>query len=259
MSQLDIIIKKYDKSLLVLIVILCGIGTVMLYSASSFKSLYQTSGLTDTIYLQSHLKKMMIGFFGMFLFTVMDYRKLKIAAPYILILSIILLVLTKLIYIIQGSSSAARWLDLGVISIKLRTLLDFQSLFILLTTLIKKRNRIKDFYTGIAPPLFILGIISLLIIIQPDFSSAAVIGFIGFLMLLIGGAKISHLSASATSALIILVPVMLMMPYRMKRITYWISSIFGGSDSAIKNLGYQAQQSLISLGNGGVAWIRTWE
>ena len=84
-----------------LIVILCGIGTVMLYSASSFKSLYQTSGLTDTIYLQSHLKKMMIGFFGMFLFTVMDYRKLKIAAPYILILSIILLVLTKLIYIIK--------------------------------------------------------------------------------------------------------------------------------------------------------------
>ena len=61
MSQLDIIIKKYDKSLLWLIVILCGIGTVMLYSASSFKSLYQTSGLTDTIYLQSHLKKMMIG------------------------------------------------------------------------------------------------------------------------------------------------------------------------------------------------------
>ena len=92
MSQLDIIIKKYDKSLLWLIVVLCGIGTVMLYSASSFKSLYQTSGLTDTIYLQSHLKKMMIGFFGMFLFTVMDYRKLKIAAPYILILSIILLI-----------------------------------------------------------------------------------------------------------------------------------------------------------------------
>ena len=57
MSQLDIIIKKYDKSLLWLIVALCGIGTVMLYSASSFKSLYQTSGLTDTIYLQSHLKK----------------------------------------------------------------------------------------------------------------------------------------------------------------------------------------------------------
>ena len=252
MSQLDIIIKKYDKSLLWLIVVLCGIGTVMLYSASSFKSLYQTSGLTDTIYLQSHLKKMMIGFFGMFLFTVMDYRKLKIAAPYILILSIILLMLTKLIYIIKGSSSAARWLDLGVISIQTSDFARFSIIVYFAYYIDKKRNQIKDFYTGIAPPLFILGIISLLIIIQPDFSSAAVIGFIGFLMLLIGGAKISHLTASATSALIILVPVMLMMPYRMKRITYWISSIFGGSDSATKSLGYQAQQSLISLGNGGL-------
>ena len=74
MRQVDIIIKKYDKSLLWLILILCGIGMVMLYSASSFKSLYQSSGLSDTIYLRSHLKRMIIGFLAMFFFTISEYR-----------------------------------------------------------------------------------------------------------------------------------------------------------------------------------------
>ena len=252
MKQLDIIIKKYDKHLLWLILILCGIGMVMLYSASSFKSLYQSSGLSDTIYLRSHLKRMIIGIIAMFFFTVTDYRKLKAVAPYLIILSILLLLMTKLIYVIKGSSAAARWLNLGFLSIQTSDIARFSLIIYLAFYIDKKRNQIKEFYSGIAPPLFIMAIILSLIVIQPDFSTAAILGLIGFIMLFIGGAKISHLAVASTGALTIMIPVMLMMPYRMKRIIYWVSSIFGGSDSATKSLGYQAQQSLISLGNGGI-------
>ncbi|MEE3302502.1 MAG: putative peptidoglycan glycosyltransferase FtsW [Candidatus Neomarinimicrobiota bacterium] len=252
MKQLDIIIKKYDKHLLWLILILCGIGMVMLYSASSFKSLYQSSGLSDTIYLRSHLKRMIIGIIAMFFFTVTDYRKLKAVAPYLIILSILLLLMTKLIYVIKGSSAAARWLNLGFLSIQTSDIARFSLIIYLAFYIDKKRNQIKEFYSGIAPPLFIMAIILSLIVIQPDFSTAAILGLIGFIMLFIGGAKISPLAAASTGALTIMIPVMLMMPYRMKRIIYWVSSIFGGSDSATKSLGYQAQQSLISLGNGGI-------
>ena len=116
----------------------------------------------------------------------------------------------------------------------------------------KKGSRIRDFYTGIIPPLFIIALLLFLIIIQPDFSTAAVLGIIGFIMLFIGGAKFSHLAAASGAALAIMIPVMLMMPYRMKRIIYWMSSIFGESETISQGLGYQAQQSLISLGNGGI-------
>ena len=93
MNHLDIIIKKYDKTLLWIILALCGIGMVMLYSASSFKSLYLSSGLSDTIYLRSHLKRMIIGVTAMFFFAILDYRKLKLIAPYFIIISIFLLVI----------------------------------------------------------------------------------------------------------------------------------------------------------------------
>jgi len=252
MTQLDIIIKKYDKMLLWIILALCGIGVVMLYSASSFKSLYLTSGLSDTIYLRSHLKRMIIGITAMFFFAVLDYRKLKSIAPHFIVLSIFLLFLTKIMSILNGSSSASRWLDIGFISMQTSDIARLSLIIYLAYYIDKKGNRIREFYTGIIPPLFLIAVMLFLIIVQPDFSTAAVLGMIGFIMLFIGGAKISHLAAASGAALAIMIPVMLMMPYRMKRIVYWISSIFGESESLGQNLGYQAQQSLISLGNGGI-------
>ncbi|SVC09113.1 uncharacterized protein METZ01_LOCUS261967, partial [marine metagenome] len=74
-----------------LIILLCGIGTVMLYSASSAYSLNQTNGSSDTLFLRSHLKRMIVGMVAMFFFIVTDYRKLKHFAPYLMIISIILL------------------------------------------------------------------------------------------------------------------------------------------------------------------------
>ena len=113
MRYLDIITKKYDQILLVLIVTLCVVGTVMLYSASSTLSLSETGGVTDTLFLRSHLKRLILGMIIMFLFIFMDYRKLKIVAPYLMFGSIILLLATKLMFIVKGINFPARWLDLG--------------------------------------------------------------------------------------------------------------------------------------------------
>ena len=94
MKHIDIITKKYDQILLVLIILLCVVGTVMLYSASSSLSLNETSGVTDTFFLRSHLKRLIVGMVAMFFFIFMDYRKLKSVAPYLMIGSIILLLAT---------------------------------------------------------------------------------------------------------------------------------------------------------------------
>ena len=90
------------------------------------------------------------------------------------------------------------------------------------------------------------------IIIQPDFSTAVVIGLIGFSMLFIGGAKLTHIFTTGVVSIVIMIPIMLMRSYRMKRIIYWLGSVFGVNNTADQEvIGYQAQQSLISLGNGG--------
>jgi cell division protein FtsW len=117
----------------------------------------------------------------------------------------------------------------------------------------KKRNKLKDFYSGFIPPIILIAGILASIVVQPDFSTAAVIGLIGFAMLFIGGAKMSHMMATGAVATVVLIPVMMMRSYRMKRVIYWLGTVFGANSSGAnqEEMGYQAQQSLISLGNGG--------
>ena len=148
MSQIDIITKKYDQLLLGLIILLCGIGTVMLYSASSAYSLNQTNGSSDTLFLRSHLKRMIVGMVVMFFFIVTDYRKLKRFAPYLMISSIILLLATKIIYMIKGISFPARWLDLGFITVQTSDIARFSLILYMAYYIDKKRERIKELYAG---------------------------------------------------------------------------------------------------------------
>ena len=252
MKQLDIITKKYDQILLVLIIILCVVGTVMLYSSSSSISLNETGGVTDTLFLRSHLKRLIVGMMAMFLFIFLDYRKLKSIAPYIMIGAIILLLITKLVYVIRGISFPARWLDLGFFTVQTSDVARFSLIIYLAYYIDKKRDKIKDFYTGFFPPIVLMAGILAAIVIQPDFSTGAVIGLIGFAMLFIGGARLPHIMATGAVAAAVMIPVMLMRSYRMKRVIYWLSSVFGMSTEANQEvIGYQAQQSLISLGNGG--------
>ena len=255
MRHLDIITKKYDQWLLGLIIILCGLGTVMLYSASSSFSLHETSGASDTLFLRSHLKRMIVGMIVMFFFIVIDYRKLKIIAPYLMIGSIILLLLTKAIYLIKGINFPARWLDLGIISVQTSDLARFSLILYLAYYIDKKRDNLKDFYNGFIPPVILMACILFTIVIQPDFSTAAVIGLIGISMLFIGGARLTHITTTAITALVVMIPVMLMKPYRMKRVIYWLGSVFGFNGNSAQEGGYQAQQSLISLGNGGIGGL----
>jgi len=252
MKHIDIITKRYDQLLLVLIVILCVVGTVMLYSASSSLSLNETGGITDTLFIRSHLKRLLLGILIMFLFIIIDYRKFKSIAPYLMICSIILLLATKIMYLVKGINFPARWLDLGFFTLQTSDIARFSLILYIAYYIDKKREKLKDFYKGFIPPILLMAGILFTIVIQPDFSTAAVIGLIGFSMLFIGGAKLSHIITTGVVSIVIMIPVMLMRSYRMKRVIYWLGSIFGiNGGNEHEAMGYQAQQSLISLGNGG--------
>ena len=246
MKYIDVISKKYDHYLLGGVVLLCIIGTVMLFSASNSISLDQSQRATATLYLQAHLKRLLLGAFVMFSVMFVDYRNLKFIARYLLIGSIVLLLITKISYWLQGNNSPARWLYVGGFSVQTSDIARLSIIIFLATYIDHYRDRIKDFYNGFSIPIIILAITMGLIVIQPDFSSAAMIGLIGFMMLFVGGAKISHLMATGAVSLMILTPIMLMKPYRLQRVL----TFFYGESAGVQE-SYQIKQSLISLGNGG--------
>ena len=251
MMGIDITIRHYDRQLLIYVVLLAIIGTVMLYSASWYESFARSNGRTDMLFLQGHLKRLLLGIVFLFGFLIVDFRELKKIAPHLIVFAILLLITTKGYYLINGWNRPARWLYIGSLSVQTSDIARFSVLLYIAYFIDKKRGGINEFNVGLLPALAVLIIIMGLIIIQPDFSTAIMIGILGITILYIGGSNLSQLSLSTALGLIISIPILLSESYRMDRITSYLGrilSFFNPTD--IKGVGYQLHQSLISLGNG---------
>ena len=244
---IDITIRSYDRQLLIYVVILAIIGTVMLYSASWYESYARSNGRTDMLFLQGHLKRLIVAVVFLFGFLVVDFRELKKIAPHLIIMAILLLMITKGYdyYLYRNWNHPARWLYIGSFSLQTSDIARFSVLLYIAYYIDKKRVGIENFNAGLLPVLAVLSVIMGLIIIQPDFSTAIMIGILGITILYVGGVKLSQLSLSTALGLLVGIPILLSKPYRIERIL----SYFNPTD--IKTAGYQAHQSLISLGHGG--------
>jgi cell division protein FtsW len=247
MNQLDISKKRFDQPLLWSIIALIVIGTVMLYSSSTSLSLVKTSGQTDTYFLTAHLKRLVIGILALGFFMMFDYRKLKFLAPFLIVITVILLVYTKGWYLLNGFSSPGRWLYLGVFSLQTSDIARITLIIYLAAFMAKKKHQLHDFYSGFFPPLLVMSLLIGLIMLQPDFSTGIMLCIIGTMMLFIGGARFIQLTAAGAVAALVTVPLMLSIPYSRSRIMSWLS----GNQDVVGD-GYQITQSLISLGNGGL-------
>jgi cell division protein FtsW len=112
----------------------------------------------------------------------------------------------------------------------------------------KKVDRIKDFSIGFMPHVVVMGLLAVLVLWQPDFGSAAILAFLAWVMMFIGGARLTHLLGSCA----ILVPLawyyINSADYRRRRWeSFWDPWQFSSDQ------GYHATQSLMAFGSGG--WL----
>ena len=244
MNHLNLIKRHIDHILLGQVLLIAAFGMIMLYSASSAQSIHLTGGKTNSIYLTAHLKRLLIALSAMTAFIFIDYRKLKQWSPILIGISFGLLSLGLIFKIISGSTFPARWLHLGSLTFQTSDFARLSVIIYLAAYLDTNHRKITDFTNGLLPPVFILAGVCSLIVLQPDFSTAMVIALIGFVILFIGGAEVSQLGTCGSVGIAVSIPVLMLKPYRLERILAWFKH--EGSNN------YQASQSLISLGNGGL-------
>ena len=246
--RVEISAEKYDKPLLIITMVLLSIGTVMVFSSSADISLDKFG--SSSFYFSKHLMRVFLGLIIMVVAMFIDFRLLKkIAAP-LLILSALLLLLTKLVFIFQGNHAPARWLYIGPFTLQTSDLARFSIIIYLASYIDRRRDGVRDYLNGFLPPMIMTGIVMCLIIIQPDYSTAIMVGIIVLTMLFVGRAKLIHIFSTICGSLILLIPIMLIEPYRIYRIKAFLSGLFDFSGAS-----YQLQQSLISLGNGGIMGV----
>jgi len=237
--------KTVDYKLLVLIFGLLAFGLIALYSASAVVS-YSVDKTTTYYFRHQFLYGALIGLAAMYVTSKIDYHKWQKYAPILVFLAIMLLAAVLVPGIGVKVSGSRRWISLGPIFAQPAEVAKLILIFYIASWIDKRSNEIKDFYYGIIPTLFIIGIFAGLIILEPDIGTMLVLIFTALVMLFVGGSQIKHLFWIMGAGLAAFAVLVKLEPYRIARFTAFLNP-----DLDPKGIGYQINQALVAIGSGG--------
>jgi len=235
---------QMDRTILMLVLLLVGLGTVMVYSASSAVAASQFGD--SAWYLKRHLARVVIGIGIMFILSRARFaRVVRLGRP-LLLFSFVALIVVLLPGIGGESNGAQRWLSLGPISFQPSELARFALLLWLVDMLVARRNLLDRFQEGFVPIIVPVATVVALIMLE-DFSSAVAVALICAGLIALAGARLIHFGAITAAALPLAWIALMGSEYRRARILAFFD---GGSD--LQGSNYQVWQSLIALGDGGL-------
>jgi cell division protein FtsW len=177
-----------------------------------------------------------------------DYEMLK--RPYIVgglvILSVVLLALVDIPGIGVMLNGSRRWLRIGPISFQPSEMAKYASILFMARALSGREASIQKFFVGLAPMFVVPGILFVLILLQPNLSTAGSILIVALAMVMIAGAKWSHLGILTIAGAGLGAFYATSEPYRQARLMS-----FRDPFAKLSNEGYQLAQSLLAFGSGG--------
>ncbi|MDD2679803.1 MAG: putative lipid II flippase FtsW [Candidatus Omnitrophica bacterium] len=238
-------IRNIRISLFTVAVILMAIGVVMIYSSSS---IYAWERYKDGFFfLKRHLIFMLIGAALTFFFMSIDYRKLKMFARPVLIISLVLLVLVLIPGLGREVAGARRWFRFKFLSFQPSEFAALAIIVYMADFISRKGNLIKTFFKGFLAPMCVLGACAMLIMLQPDLGSTIAISAVILSMLFIAGVRPVYLLSLILASLPALYLLIFSVAYRKARILAFLNPWLDPKGS-----GFQIIQSQVALGSGGL-------
>lgn len=235
---------KVDQKYLIAFFILLGFGLVMQYSASS--SLGEARFDDPSFYVRGQFIRIVLGMVVGLICTFINYQILKKGAFWIALAGIITLIATLVYHKLHPGQATARWFPIGGFNFQPSEFAKL-ALIIYLSSFIERHERhLDDFKRGFIPPVIIMLIMVILIIVEPNYSTAAVFTVFGLIVLFIGGTKLLHFLPFIGGFALLSVITILRSPYKLMRILTFLEP-----EKDLQGAGYQIHQSMITLGNGG--------
>ena len=193
-------IRSVDKGLTITFLLLLASGLVVLYAASYYNAQDSGSSLSE---VYSQLMGIGVGFAGMVLILKIDYRMLaspKICLP-LLGISIVLLIMVAIPGVGKMLNGSRRWLRLGQVSFQPSELAKYACILYLARALSMKNRNLRRLFAGLLPLFIIPGIMFMLILMQPNLSTAGSILIVSAVMVMMAGARWMHLGMLGAAGL----------------------------------------------------------
>jgi cell division protein FtsW len=241
----------WESRLLILITaVLVVFGLASIYSASS--TLIEKGRVVGTALVLDQLLGALAGGLLLLVAARIDLERVKaLAWPIVLVVGamLLLLVLPFTHAIAPRINGSRRWLQLGV-SIQVSELAKLAIIIWTAMLCAKKGTEVRRLRRGLLPVLTVVAPLALLLLIQPDLSSAVEIGLLAMVVLFAAGARIGHFILLGVVAMPVLWQRIEDAQYQFLRMTTFLDP---GADRL--GAGYQVDQSLIGLGAGKLVGV----
>ena len=243
-------LPTFDVPFLIILLLLLSYGLLMLFSAGYAVALYRRGDAYT--YIRPQLLFAALGTAAMYAASLVDYHIWhKLAWP-VLGLSLILLVI---VLFMPEYNGCKRWLVLpGLGTLQPSEIAKFAVVLVFSHMISLNHDRMKSFTTGVLPFAVILGVVAVLMLLEPHLSGTLLILSIGAVLMFVGGtglrwfALAGGLGVGAVFAAVLALPQLV--PYAADRLSSWRDPFADPLGE-----GHQTIQSLYAIASGGVAGL----
>ena len=232
---------RYDYWLLGAVLALLAIGLVMMGSASISIAEKQYGQPFYYIWKQAFfIVVALILSWGVLHVPSEIWNKIS---PYLLMFGMALLALVLLAG--KQVNGSLRWIDLGVLNIQPSELMKLFVVIFLAGYLVRRGEEVRTTVMGFLKPMLLLGVVGVLLLLEPDFGSSVVIAFTALGMMFLGGVRLWQFGVLIMVMAMGLSLLAYSSPYRVERLTSFLNPWADPFDS-----GFQLTQALIAFGRG---------
>jgi cell division protein FtsW len=240
----------FDQALLWVAVALLAWGLIMVYSASiAMPDNPKFSKYTHTHFLIRHMVSLFIAFSAACIAFQIPMQTWEKWAPWLFVLSLVLLIAVLVPFIGKGVNGARRWIALGVMNFQPSELAKFAVLLYAADYMVRKMEVKEKFFRAVLPMAVAVAVVGLLLLAEPDMGAFMVIAVIAMGILFLGGVNARMFFLIATVMIVAFSLMVALSDWRRERIFAYLDP---WSEKHALGKGYQLSHSLIAIGRGEI-------
>ncbi len=238
--------RQLDIALLIVTLILLSLGVIMVLSASA-PSAFTTEG-DSYYYFKRQAAFALVGVFVMIFVSNVDYKiySSKLVANIFIVIALLLLIAVFIPSVGVTRNDATRWIKLGI-QFQPSEIMKIALIIFMSSHIASDPSKLKKFWTGLMPYLALVGVIAVLLLLEPHMSATVIMVVIAGAILLVGGVRMSHILPFVPLAAVAGFVLSKVSEYRWKRMI-----IFMDPWQDPLGDGWQIIQSLYAIGSGGL-------
>jgi cell division protein FtsW len=243
-------VRGFDQPLVWVVVTLLLWGLVMVYSASiAMPDNPKFSNYAHTHFLTRHVLSIAVAIVAALLAFQVPVKVWEKLAPWLFVVSLVLLIAVLMPFIGKGVNGARRWISLGILNFQPSELAKFAVLLYAADYMVRKMDVKERFFRAVMPMAVAIGVVGFLLLAEPDMGGFLVIAVIAMGILFLGGVNARMFFLIAAILFVAFALMIALSEWRRERIFAYLDP---WTEKYALGKGYQLSHSLIAIGRGEI-------